>query len=346
MHWILIVGALLWPGVLAAQEGVLERKGCVACHSLDGSARQGPTFAGLSGRGRRVLVGGAPREVIADRSYLRRAIEEPDAEVVEGYPAGMMPRLRLSPEEIEQAIAQIEGKASVAPLPPPDPRGLLPLLLSAVAFVGLHLGLSSEALRPRLLGALGEKAFQGAYSVLVGLALAGMVYGFEHGPYIELWSWGWARWLPIGGMPLVMLLWVIGFSTPNPTSAGQSGVIQNGPRGIVRITRHPALWGFVLWGALHIPANGDLRSLILFSSFIALALAGMVHIDRRRARALGEAWGPFAEATSVLPFGAILRGKNRLVLPEIGWVRPLIALLLYVAVLHGHRRLVGVPALP
>jgi uncharacterized membrane protein len=325
---------------------VLEKKGCVACHSLDGSARQGPTFAGLSGRRRRVLVGGEPREVVADHAYLRRAIEEPDTEIAEGYPAGMMPRFKLPPDELEAALTQIEGTSSVAPQPPPGLVGLLPLLLSAVAFVGLHLGLSSKALRPRLLGALGEKKFQGLYSLLVALALAAEVYFFEHGPYIELWAWGWARWLPVAGMPLVMMLWVIGFSTPNPTSAGQSATIQEGPRGIVRITRHPALWGFVLWGALHIPANGDLRSLILFTSFIALALAGMVHIDGRRAIALGEAWSPFAEATSVLPFGAILRGKNRLVLSEIGWIRPLLALLLYVAVLHGHRLLIGVPALP
>ena len=49
--------------------------------------------------------------------------------------------------------------------------------------------------------------------------------------------------------------------------------------------------------------------------------------------------------TSILPFGAILAGRNRLVLAEIGWLAPLLALIGWAAVLHFHARFFGVPAL-
>lgn len=34
-------------------------------------------------------------------------------------------------------------------------------------------------------------------------------------------------------------------------------------RGIVRITRHPFLWGVALWALVHFIVNGDLASVIL-----------------------------------------------------------------------------------
>ena len=58
-----------------------------------------------------------------------------------------------------------------------------------------------------------------------------------------------------------------------------------------------------------------------------------------------QAWPGFAAATSILPFRAILAGRNRFVAGEIGWIAPLAGLLLWAAVLHGHRILFGVPVL-
>ena len=78
---------------------LLEKSGCTACHSLDGSVIIGPTFKGLYGS-KRVLANGAT--VIADDAYLRESIEKPDAKVVKGFEANM-PSMPLSPAE-EQAI--------------------------------------------------------------------------------------------------------------------------------------------------------------------------------------------------------------------------------------------------
>jgi len=78
---------------------LLEKFGCTACHSIDGSVQVGPTFKGLYGS-RRTLTNGMT--VIADDAYLRESIEKPDAKVVKGFEA-TMPPLPMSPAE-EQAI--------------------------------------------------------------------------------------------------------------------------------------------------------------------------------------------------------------------------------------------------
>ena len=74
-------------GPVSAAEGrlVYERVGCMACHANDRSTpdRLGPPLAGLYGSSRR-LAGGTT-EVRADEPYLREAILEPAAKIVEGY---------------------------------------------------------------------------------------------------------------------------------------------------------------------------------------------------------------------------------------------------------------------
>ena len=44
-------------------------------------------------------------------------------------------------------------------------------------------------------------------------------------------------------------------------------------RGIIRVTRHPLMWGIMLWGALHLLAAATC-SLVFFGGFVALAGIG------------------------------------------------------------------------
>ncbi|MBY5991756.1 cytochrome c oxidase subunit II [Ferrimonas balearica] len=81
-----------------------QAKGCLACHSVDGSAMIGPTWQGLADS-ERVLITG--ETVVADAEYLRRAIVEPAVEVVEGYPP-VMPPVSLSEEEIQALVTFIQ----------------------------------------------------------------------------------------------------------------------------------------------------------------------------------------------------------------------------------------------
>jgi uncharacterized membrane protein len=112
-------------------------------------------------------------------------------------------------------------------------------------------------------------------------------------------------------------------------------------RGIVRITRHPFLWGVALWALVHLIVNGDLASLIFFGSLLVLAVVGTLSIDAKRRRSFGEQWSRFANVTSDVPFAAIAAGRNRLgpALAEIGLWRPLAAILVYAVAFYFHGRL-------
>jgi len=96
---------------------------------------------------------------------------------------------------------------------------------------------------------------------------------------------------------------------------------------------------------VHMLGNGDTASLLFFGAFLVTALMGMPSIDAKLAARAPAAWPALAAKTSILPFGAILAGRNRLVLREIGWLPPLIGTLGWLAILHLHPRLFGVPAL-
>jgi cytochrome c oxidase subunit 2 len=89
-------------------EEILEKHGCLDCHSLDGTAKVGPTLKGIWGREVRVLTNGAERTVTVDEAYLRRSILNPKADVVKGFPP-IMPSFAgsLKPEEITTIIGTI-----------------------------------------------------------------------------------------------------------------------------------------------------------------------------------------------------------------------------------------------
>jgi cytochrome c oxidase subunit 2 len=95
----------------ARGRAIAQSRGCLACHSLDGSPGVGPTWKGLFG-GTRTLVGGA--QVKADEAYLRRSIAQPGAEVVQGF-APVMPPADLNEQDMDAVIAFIKDIAAAAP---------------------------------------------------------------------------------------------------------------------------------------------------------------------------------------------------------------------------------------
>ncbi|CAG0955283.1 cytochrome c oxidase subunit II [Geobacteraceae bacterium] len=83
---------------------LLEKNGCLGCHSLDGTRKVGPTFKGIWGRNVTVVTGGAERTATVDVAYLKRSLREPAADVVTGYPPVMPPYPALSDKEIGDIV--------------------------------------------------------------------------------------------------------------------------------------------------------------------------------------------------------------------------------------------------
>lgn len=88
---------------------VLEKHGCLDCHSMDGSEIVGPSFRDMYGRNVTVLENGRELTVKTDGEYLKKAIKDPAAQIVKGYEDMMPPADEMTAEELETVIEFFEG---------------------------------------------------------------------------------------------------------------------------------------------------------------------------------------------------------------------------------------------
>jgi uncharacterized membrane protein len=225
---------------------------------------------------------------------------------------------------------------------------VLSLLLAAIFFAGIHLGVAGTTIRDRAIAALGQNGYRVAFSIATVVGLAWLVMAYNRAPYVV--TWGMLEWWKPFAIILMLpasLLVVIGLTTPNPTALAQENRLAQPPQGIVRVTRHPFLTGVGLWALVHLIGNGDVASLVFFAVWAIVALAGTVSIDGKRRRLLGAAaWEPFAAQTSIVPFAAIAAGRNRFSPGEIGAWRWGAAVVVYALMLFGHADVIGVSPFP
>ena len=89
-------------------KSLAHRFGCAACHSSDGRPANGPTWRGLYGKGETLADGTKMR---VDEAYLHESIVDPDANIVKGFAAGLMPKdfgQKLSRSDIQAIIDYIK----------------------------------------------------------------------------------------------------------------------------------------------------------------------------------------------------------------------------------------------
>ena len=86
---------------------LFQVRGCVQCHSLDGSAKTGPTLLNVVGRSEKMSDGST---ITIDENYIRQSILEPTAKIVAGFEP-VMPTYqgRLKDEEIMAIIAYLKA---------------------------------------------------------------------------------------------------------------------------------------------------------------------------------------------------------------------------------------------
>lgn len=186
------------------------------------------------------------------------------------------------------------------------------LILGLVLFLGIHVFTTLRGPRAAVIGRLGEGPYKGLYSVVAGLGLVLIIWGFSRyrdAGYIQIWH------PPVAALHSIalVLLW-FAFVALAATYAP--------PSRIKSLLRHPMLVAVKAWALSHLLVNGDLGSLLLFGSLLAWAVYDRIAVKRR-----GD-----AEPPRVASFG-----RNDILVVAIGSIA-------YVAMMWLHDSLIGVTA--
>jgi uncharacterized membrane protein len=222
--------------------------------------------------------------------------------------------------------------------------------LTAIAVFALaHAIPPAPLVRARLIAWLGRAVYLVLYSLISIALIVWVVAAARRAPYIPLWEPApWQALVPLVVMPIATWLLFAGLAEPNPFSISlrtSDSHTESGPA--VAVTRHPVIWAILLWAGSHLPANGDVVSLILFGCMALLAIAGLAVLDRRARRRLGEGrWQRRFAATSLVPFAAVLSGRARIVMSPrlLLSIASTIAFYLWFLV-QGHQAVIGVDPL-
>lgn len=141
------------------------------------------------------------------------------------------------------------------------------LIFGLALFSGVHLVPAAiPDIRSKLVDKLGLWPFKGLFSILALLSLACIVLGWRSMEPVPVYNTPY--WGRHATFLLVLLTFVLFVSPYIKTN-------------IRRIIRHPQLVGILLWSAGHLPANGDSRSMLLFTWLAAWAILEMMMISRR-----------------------------------------------------------------
>jgi len=105
------------PPAVAGRK-LFEKLGCATCHQADASGR-GPSLIGVFGRPVQLVGGG---KLLADETYVRESVLNPQAKLVLGY-EGIMPTFtgQVDEERLVELIAYIKSLAAPTPAPEAKP---------------------------------------------------------------------------------------------------------------------------------------------------------------------------------------------------------------------------------
>lgn len=142
------------------------------------------------------------------------------------------------------------------------------LVIGLIVFIGIHSITMSPALRQTLVNRLDLKGYKLLFSAAAALGLVLIIIGKAKAGFVHVYT------PPSWGRHPAMLLMLFAFILLPAAHM---------PGNIKRFTRHPMLWGVVLWSVAHLLANGDKASLILFGSLGLYSLVDMVSANRRGA---------------------------------------------------------------
>ena len=186
------------------------------------------------------------------------------------------------------------------------------VIAAAIAFVGTHF-LLSHPLRAPLVRAAGEKGFLGLYSLVSLITLVWLALAYRAAPAeAPLWPVGDGLWALGTLLMLAGAILFMGSLVRNPALPEAKTDVVPEARGVFAITRHPMMWGFAIWGVVHIIVFPDPANIVLAGAIIILALVGAHLQDRKKEALQPELWREWERRTSYWPFLAITQHRARI----------------------------------
>jgi uncharacterized membrane protein len=195
-----------------------------------------------------------------------------------------------------------------------------------VLFAGSHVLLAAGPVRGPLVRRFGERGFVTFFTVVASILFAGLVHAyagvrFSGPPGLGLAAVPAARGVLIAAIALGFAL-MIGAFAPRGYWTSPMMIFATGsrePTGLERVTRHPFFAGVVLFALAHALLATQLVGTVFFAGFGVLAIAGAAHQGRKLLRSR-PGYDRYLQATSAVPFAAIVAGRQRFVPGEIPWV--------------------------
>ncbi len=190
-------------------------------------------------------------------------------------------------------------------------------------FALAHSGLA--ALRLEAEKRVGPRPYRILFAIVsISLAVVLITYFLNHRyDGVQLWQVQGQPWV----MPFVWVLSAISFLFLYPSTfnlleiaAIQQPKVHLYDAGIVRITRHPQMVGQVIWCIAHTLWIGTTFTLATSLGLIGYHLFAVWHGDQRLTIRYGDAFAKVKAQTSVIPFLAVLQGRQTLNLQE--FLRP------------------------
>jgi uncharacterized membrane protein len=225
---------------------------------------------------------------------------------------------------------------------------MISLIAAACVFLGIHILISGTRLRDVITDAIGEKPYTGLFALASLGAIVWLCIAYNHASAssdnrVLFYAGQTVHNLAIPIIALAFAIGAPGVLMGNPTSAGQEKAQVSG---VLRITRHPFLWGVMIWSGYHLVATGSLASVIFFGTFFVVASLGTRAIDGKVRRKRNAQWQGISAQTSNLPFAAIIAGRNRFVAREYFDWRLGVAAVLFLVLLYFHTYLFSISPYP
>ena len=192
-----------------------------------------------------------------------------------------------------------------------------------VVFAVIHSG--GAALRTRAEAKIGARAWRLVFAALsIPSAVVVIAYFLAHRyDGIRIWN---LQGVP-GMVPSIWVVTAISFLFLYPATYNLLEIpavlkpqVRLYATGIIRISRHPQAVGQILWCMSHALWIGSSFMLVTCAGLIAHHLFAVWHGDQRLKARFGEAFDSLQAETSVVPFAAVIDGRQQLVLSEL--VRP------------------------